>query len=310
MTSVQSASRKPLTHQSVSSISSPFLSIDLSSLQGRGLGRGRKTSNYGMHLKYTETNGTPLPVLSKDGLVSSSSRLMEDLFSLMVHSAIHCRNRLQSLQRTRAAAEEDVASPPNGLHNLPSPLLSSSAPSPPSFSSPLTPSLLLPLDEPIQGNPSAAPVYDGEPDCQLFQAIPPQVSQEETFRISPQALQHGPYITVPTPTNDTARCWQESIPLSGLWKERPAQSPMSGESIQFYLPLQTSSTGQMDSTSLSNNSVSHPPTLFTMTCPVPHCCYQCQTVAEIWRHITWTHVRPQPDSGIEGIVERVVLGNA
>ena len=32
-----------------------------------------------------------------------------------------------------------------------------------------------------------------------------------------------------------------------------------------------------------------------MTCLIPHCYYQCQTVV-------WTHVRPQPDDGIEGIV--------
>lgn len=48
---------------------------------------------------------------------------------------------------------------------------------------------------------------------------------------------------------------------------------------------------------------------FTMTCPVPHCYFQCQTVLDMWKHITWTHVRPgSKESGIEGIVERVVLG--
>lgn len=48
---------------------------------------------------------------------------------------------------------------------------------------------------------------------------------------------------------------------------------------------------------------------FTMTCPVPHCCFQCQTVLDMWKHFTWTHVRPNStESGIESIVERVVLG--
>ena len=48
---------------------------------------------------------------------------------------------------------------------------------------------------------------------------------------------------------------------------------------------------------------------FTMTCPIPHCCFQCQTVLDMWRHVTWTHVRPNSkESGIESIVERVVLG--
>jgi len=50
---------------------------------------------------------------------------------------------------------------------------------------------------------------------------------------------------------------------------------------------------------------------FTMTCPVPHCCFQCQTVLDMWKHVTWTHVRPNSkESGIESIVERVVLGGS
>ena len=48
---------------------------------------------------------------------------------------------------------------------------------------------------------------------------------------------------------------------------------------------------------------------FTMTCPIPHCCFQCRAVLDMWRHVTWTHVRPNSkESGIESIVERVVLG--
>ena len=48
---------------------------------------------------------------------------------------------------------------------------------------------------------------------------------------------------------------------------------------------------------------------FTMTCPIPHCYFQCQTVLDVWRHVTWTHVRPNSkESGIESIVERVVFG--
>lgn len=50
---------------------------------------------------------------------------------------------------------------------------------------------------------------------------------------------------------------------------------------------------------------------FTMTCPIPHCCFQCQTVVDMWKHLTWTHVRPNStESGIESIVERVVLGGS
>jgi hypothetical protein len=50
---------------------------------------------------------------------------------------------------------------------------------------------------------------------------------------------------------------------------------------------------------------------FTMTCPVPHCYFQCQTTVDMWKHLTWTHVRPNStESGIESIVERVVLGGS
>lgn len=50
---------------------------------------------------------------------------------------------------------------------------------------------------------------------------------------------------------------------------------------------------------------------FTMTCPIPHCCFQCQTVVDMWKHLTWTHVRPNSkESGIENIVECVVLGGS
>ena len=48
---------------------------------------------------------------------------------------------------------------------------------------------------------------------------------------------------------------------------------------------------------------------FTMTCPIPHCYFQCQTVVDMWKHLTWSHVRPNSkESGIESIVECVVLG--
>ena len=31
--------------------------------------------------------------------------------------------------------------------------------------------------------------------------------------------------------------------------------------------------------------------VFTMTCPVPHCYFQCQTIVDMWKHITWTHLQ-------------------
>lgn len=218
--------------------------------------------------------------------------------------AIHCRNRLQSLQRVRAAAEDTNSEPPSGMESLSSPSPSSfSASSPSSSSAPLTPSLLkqcLPGELTLENSTvPAVPVHNRESDCQFNLEVPPETHQNESFHISPQALQHGFPITIPTPTDDPTGCWQATISSSELWKGCPSESSIVGEIAQFYQPPQVMGV-HMDP----------PPVLFTMTCPVPHCYYQCQTVTEIWRHITWTHVHPQPGDGIEGIVEKVVLGNA
>ncbi|KAF9650187.1 hypothetical protein BDM02DRAFT_3185576 [Thelephora ganbajun] len=238
--------------------------------------------------------------------------------TLQGRPAIHCRSRLQSLQRARATTG-DATSPStsersSGLDSLPSPSLSGfSIPSTPSSSGPLTPSLLkayLPGEELTQGNSPVAPTiapYDGEPDCQSNLEVPLGDHQNQSFHISPPLLEHGFPITISTPTGALAGRWEETISPSELWKGCPPENPIAEESVQFYQVSQVLAV-HMDPTLPFNNS-SPPPIPFTMTCPVPHCCYQCQTVVEIWRHITWTHVRPQPDNGIEGIVEKVVLGN-
>ena len=225
--------------------------------------------------------------------------------------AIHCRNRLQSLQRTRAAAEDtgspSASEPLSGAESLPSPSLSSfSIPSPSSRSGSLT---HLPGEILTHGDSSTSPtipIYDGESDRRFNLEVPPGTHQNESFHISPQA-QHEFSITISTPNNDPAGCWKETIPPSELWKDCPPESSIVGENVHFYQPPGALAVN-VDPPAV-NNSSSHPPILFTMTCPVPHCCYQCQTVAEIWRHITWIHVHPQPDDGVEGIVEKVVLGN-
>ena len=230
--------------------------------------------------------------------------------------AIHCRNRLQSLQRAKAAIEDagclSAGEPSSRMKSLSSPSSSFSTPSPPSSSGPLTPSLLkihLPGEEPTRRNAStgpAIPVYNGKSDCHFNLQVSPE--EDESFLIPPQGLQHGFPITIPTSTDDPAGCWQGAIPPSELWKGCPPESSIVGENVQFYQPSQPLAvrTGPP----AFNNSSTHPQISFTMTCPVPHCCYQCQTAVEIWRHITWAHVHPQPGDGIEGIVEKVVLTNA
>lgn len=147
------------------------------------------------------------------------------------------------------------------------------------------------------------PVFDGESDCEFNPQILPETPQNESFHIPPQVVQHG----FPTPVGDSAGCWQETIPPSDLWKACPPESSIIAEIVQFYQPSQDLAA-HIDPPTFDNTSP-HPLISFTMTCPVPHCCYQCQNVGEIWRHITWTHVHPQPGDGIEGIVEKVVLGN-
>jgi len=273
----------------------------------------------GARLKNTEINGILLPILSRGDPVGLSSWLVGELCPLTGCLAIHCRNRLQSLQRARAAAEDtaspSASGPSSGSESLLSPSLTSiSIPSPSSSSGPLTPSPLkayLPGEGPIQENSSTAPTipaYDGGPDCRFNLEVTPETHQNENFHISPRELQHGFPITISPPTGDPAGCWQEAIPSSDLWKGCPRGSPIIAENTQFYQPPQVLPI-QIDPTPPFNDSSPRPPMPFTMTCPVPHCYYQCQTVVEIWRHITWTHVHPQPEDGIEGIVEKVVLGN-
>lgn len=239
--------------------------------------------------------------------------------TLQGRPAIHCRNRLQSLQRARATVESSAnpssGEPPSELDSLSSPpSLSFSSPSPSSSSGHSTPSLLkthLPAEEYSQGNTSTAlviPVCDGEPDSRFGLSVPPETPRNETFHISPQVLQRPSPVTAPTPTSDPSNFWQESVSLSEFWRDCPPESPFTGECAQLYQPPQVLIV-HVDPTVPFSNSSPHTPVPFTMTCPVPHCCYQCRTVAEIWRHITWAHVRPQPDDGIEGIVEKVVLGN-
>lgn len=238
---------------------------------------------------------------------------MEEPFPLIICVAIHCRNRLQSLQRARATTEDEFSpstnEPSSGLENSPSPSPSSfSIPSPPPSSGPLTPSLL--GEEHTQGNTLTVPtihVYNGEPDSQFN--LPSETRHPESFQMSLEVLQHGFPTTISTSTNGPDSCWQGVVPSSELWRGCPPGNSIIGENVQFYQPPQVL-TSHVDPTPHTfNDSSSQPPIPFTMTCPVPHCCYQCQTVVEIWRHITWAHVRPQPDDGIEGIVEKVVLGN-
>lgn len=122
---------------------------------------------------------------------------------------------------------------------------------------------------------------------------------------------------------------------TGFWSELPSQQPWVSTPSTQLAQIAASPSTQCDSDQRSppvdgngNDLLSCPgisdalnvvPNLsdammgaaFTMTCPIPHCCFQCQTVVDMWKHLTWTHVRPNSkESGIENIVECVVLGGS
>lgn len=231
--------------------------------------------------------------------------------TLQGRPAIHCRNRLQSLQRTRDATSASTKEPPNGSDSLPPPSLSNlSTPAPLSSSGtpiPSTAKTHLPR-EPPEGKSSAVPLIpasEGEANCQLELERFPEPPRKEGF-LDPPRLQHGFPTVICPPTAESVRCWQESITPTELWKNSPTENPTIWENLQFYQHPQLLTVHIDPAFSFNNTS---PALSFTMTCPVPHCCFQCQTVVEIWRHITWSHVRPRPDDGIAGIVEKVVLGS-
>lgn len=119
----------------------------------------------------------------------------------------------------------------------------------------------------------------------------------------------------------------------GFWSEMPPQEAwaptpptelaqtVTSPSIQGDSDRRSSTVDRHGNNLLSCSGISDPlnavPNIsdamtgaaFTMTCPIPHCYFQCQTVVDMWKHLTWSHVRPNSkESGIESIVERVVLG--
>lgn len=116
----------------------------------------------------------------------------------------------------------------------------------------------------------------------------------------------------------------------GYWSEIPSQQPwVSTPPTEIPPAIQDDSDRRPSSVDAHGNSLLScsgiPESLnvvpnvsdamtgaaFTMTCPIPHCYFQCQTVVDMWKHLTWTHVRPNSkESGIESIVERVVLGGS
>ena len=316
MTSVQNATRMPSIHPSVGATFVSLLACGPIVLVGRDPWTAEEDellwSAFEKHGNKWHTIANNLQGRPGQSILVTH----QGTAPLMGYVAIHCRNRLQSLQRARAVVEDAVSPPANeplsAPESSPSPSLSSfSIPSPPRSSSPLTLSLLT-GEGPSQVSSSTAPTipgHDTEPECQFNHGFPPESHPNESFQISPQILQHGFPIAISAPTDDPAGCWQGVIPPSELWKGPSPENSIVGEDVQFYQPPQALTMHVDPAPHTFNNSSSNTPIIFTMTCPVPHCCYQCQTVVEIWRHFTWTHVHPQPDDGIEGIVEKVVLGN-
>jgi len=112
------------------------------------------------------------------------------------------------------------------------------------------------------------------------------------------------------------QAWTSTPPTQFVQNQNPASASILDDS-----DLRPSNVDSHGNNLLSRSSIFEPLNVvsaasdtmtgaaFTMTCPIPHCYFQCQTILDMWRHVTWTHVRPNSkESGIESIVERVVLG--
>lgn len=262
--------------------------------------------------------------------------------------AVHCRNRLQSLQRLRAAAGsgEREATPHASESPLDSSLLNFSTPS-----ETASPSPAFTFDESVR-SPSTSSLSSWDP------STPPSETSPSNRAMVMEALSRSshPLVPVGVPCSTTAdgiHHAPQDFPFSvtdcvhglyegdsrmfgfvadpiQIWSEIHPQQPWS--STQTVTPPSTngdsdrrpSSVDAHGSALLSCPGISESLNLvpnisdtaagaaFTMTCPIPHCYFQCQTVVDMWKHLTWTHVRPNSkESGIESIVERVVLsGNS
>ncbi|KAF9780838.1 hypothetical protein BJ322DRAFT_1081988 [Thelephora terrestris] len=277
--------------------------------------------------------------------------------TLQGRPAVHCRNRLQSLQRLRAASassEEREVTPSERTSESPldSSLLNFSTPSEttspspvftfaecdrsPSTSSlsswhPSTPSDASPSNRVmvVEALPSAS--YPSAPVERI--ACSTDVGEthhhpSQNFSFPATGCVSGLF------ENDSRMFGFEADPIqTGFWTEIPSQQPWSSAgpptqivtspSIQDDSDRNPSTVDAHGNGILSCSGIPEPlnvvPNIsdamtgaaFTMTCPIPHCYFQCQTVVDMWKHLTWTHVRPNSkESGIEDIVERVVLSGS
>jgi len=143
-----------------------------------------------------------------------------------------------------------------------------------------------------------------EPSCELglFESDPRMLG------FVPDPIQTGFWTGLPQ------QAWTSASPTqfvqnstSPSIQDDSDQTPSNVDSHGNNIPSCSSISEPLNVTSATSDAITG--AAFTMTCPIPHCYFQCQTVLDMWRHVTWTHVRPNSkESGIESIVERVVLG--
>lgn len=158
--------------------------------------------------------------------------------------------------------------------------------------------------------PSALPLLPSPANCVMVtEALPsashPPVSFEESIRYSATTDGTSQDFPLPATSYDQRMFGFVANPI------QPGQLP-SQQTWASIPPIQLAQSVTPPLT--QGGSDLWPPdsmtgVTFTMTCPIPCCCFQCQTVLDMWKHVTWTHVQPNPkESGIKSIVERVLFG--
>ena len=231
--------------------------------------------------------------------------------------AAQCGNRIEHLKRKRLRASQsstlmstESVQPPSAF-----PLASTSSSTPLSAPPPSTRVMMAEMSSSASHSlvPTEGVGYPASMDG--AHCTPQDASFPNASRIS------GPFDSDQTPPGPVAEPTQ-----TGFWSQPPSQQIWAPtpptQFVQSVAPpliqdgsnLRPPSVNSHDNNILSFSGVSGPlnavstvstvtGAAFTMTCPIPYCYFQCQTILDMWRHVTWTH-----EPKVESVVERVTLG--
>ena len=216
--------------------------------------------------------------------------------------AMQCSNRVQCLKRRRASRSptpmsEESVQPPSA-----SPSASSSSSTPPSGSSPST---RVTVTE-TSSSASHSPVSVEGIGCSASTDGAHCTPQDASFPIA--SCISGPF------NSDQRIFGVVADPMqTGFWSQVPSQqtwvltpptqlTQSITPSIQDDSDLKVWPANSHGNNILSYSGISGPPNMvpavssvtgavFTMICLVPHCCFQCQPIVDMWKHVTWTHLQ-------------------